>query len=239
MEFDIITAFPDMFAGPLSHSIVKRAGEKGLVQVRVHDLREYATDRHRKIDDVPYGGGGGMVLMPGPLFEAVEAIRERHPSESSRTVLLCPQGTRYDQEQARRLSGFGRLILICGHYEGVDERVREHLADESISIGDYVLTGGEIPAMVLVDSLTRLRPGALGDEEAARRDSFGETGFDFPHYTRPADFRGLQVPEVLLSGHHERIAVWRKTRALESTARKRPDLLKPGARRKAGAIQEH
>ncbi|MBI1950729.1 MAG: tRNA (guanosine(37)-N1)-methyltransferase TrmD [Acidobacteria bacterium] len=239
MEFDIITAFPDMFAGPLSHSIVKRAGEKGLVRVRVHDLREYATDRHRKIDDVPYGGGGGMVLMPGPLFAAVEAIREHHPSESSRIVLLCPQGTRYDQEQARRLSGFGRLILICGHYEGVDERVREHLADESISIGDYVLTGGEIPAMVLVDSLTRLQPGALGGEEAARRDSFGETGFDFPHYTRPADFRGLQVPEVLLSGHHELIAAWRKTRALESTARKRPDLLKPGAPRKAGAIQEH
>jgi len=239
MEFDIITAFPDMFAGPLSHSIVKRAGEKGLVQVRVHDLREYATDRHRKIDDVPYGGGGGMVFMPGPLFAAVEAIQERHPSEASRTILLCPQGTKYDQGQARRLSGFGRLILICGHYEGVDERVREHLADESISIGDYVLTGGEIPAMVLVDSLTRLQSGALGGEDAAERDSFCEAGFDFPHYTRPADFRGFKVPEVLLSGHHGRIAAWRKTRALESTARKRPDLLKPGARRKAGAIQEH
>jgi tRNA (guanine37-N1)-methyltransferase len=239
MEFDIITAFPGMFEGPLSHSIVKRARDRGLVEVRVHDLRAYATGRHRKIDDVPFGGGGGMVLMPGPLFAAVEAIQERHPSQASRTVLLCPQGTKYDQGQAKRLSGFGRLILICGHYEGVDERVREHLADEAISIGDYVLTGGEIPAMVLVDSLARLQPGALGDEEAAQRDSFCEEGFDYPHYTRPANFRGFKVPEVLLSGHHERIAAWRKTRALEATARKRPDLLKPRARGRAEAIREH
>jgi tRNA (guanine37-N1)-methyltransferase len=239
MEFDIITAFPGMFEGPLSHSIVKRARDRGLVEVRVHDLRAYATGRHRKIDDVPFGGGGGMVLMPGPLFAAVEAIQERHPSQASRTVLLCPQGTKYDQGQAKRLSGFGRLILICGHYEGVDERVREHLADEAISIGDYVLTGGEIPAMVLVDSLARLQPGALGDEEAAQRDSFCEEGFDYPHYTRPANFRGFNVPEVLLSGHHERIAAWRKTRALEATARKRPDLLKPRARGRAEAIREH
>lgn len=239
MEFDIITAFPGMFEGPLSHSIVKRARDRGLVEVRVHDLRAYATGRHRKIDDVPFGGGGGMVLIPGPLFAAVEAIQERHPSQASRTVLLCPQGTKYDQGQAKRLSGFGRLILICGHYEGVDERVREHLADEAISIGDYVLTGGEIPAMVLVDSLARLQPGALGNEEAAQRDSFCEEGFDYPHYTRPANFRGFKVPEVLLSGHHERIAAWRKTRALETTARKRPDLLKPRARGRAEAIQEH
>ncbi|HEV8702462.1 MAG TPA: tRNA (guanosine(37)-N1)-methyltransferase TrmD [Candidatus Polarisedimenticolia bacterium] len=239
MDFDIITAFPGMFAGPLSQSIVKRASDRGLIEVRLHDLREYATDRHRRIDDVPYGGGGGMVLMPGPLFRAVEAIRENHPASPSRTILLCPQGTRYDQAQAQRLSEFRRLILICGHYEGVDERVREHLVDESISIGDYVLTGGEIPAMVLVDSLTRLQPGALGDEEAAARDSFCQDGFDYPHYTRPADFRGLQVPEVLLSGHHENIAAWRKNRALVATARKRPDLLKARTPRKAGATQEH
>ena len=239
MDFDIITAFPGMFEGPLSQSIVKRASDRGLIEVRLHDLREYATDRHRKIDDVPYGGGGGMVLMPGPLFRAVEAIRENHPASPSRTILLCPQGTTYDQAQARRLSEFGRLILICGHYEGVDERVREHLVDESISIGDYVLTGGEIPAMVLVDSLTRLQSGALGDEEAAARDSFCQDGFDYPHYTRPADFRGLQVPEVLLSGHHERIAAWRKNRALVATARKRPDLLKARTPRKAGATQDH
>ena len=238
MEFDIITAFPSMFEGPLSQSIVKRARERGLVEVRLHDLRDYALDRHRKIDDPPYGGGGGMVLLPGPLFAAVETIRERHQAAPSRTVLLCPQGTRYDQEQARRLSEYRRLILICGHYEGVDERVREHLADESISIGDYVLTGGEIPALVLVDSLTRLVPGALGDDDAAARDTFSQEGFDYPQYTRPADFRGLTVPEVLLSGNHERIAAWRKTRALEETARKRPDLLTPRGRG-VGTMRDH
>ncbi len=239
MEFDIITAFPAMFEGPLSHSIVKRARDRGLVTVRLHDLRAFATDRHRKIDDVPYGGGGGMVLLPGPLFAAVEAVKARHPVVPSRTVLLCPQGVRYDQKQARRLASCGRLIVICGHYEGVDERVREHLADESISIGDYILTGGEIPAMVLMDSLTRLVPGALGDAEAAGRDSFSEDGFDHPQYTRPADFRGFKVPEVLLSGNHERIAAWRKARAREETARKRPDLLKPRAHGRAAAMQDH
>ena len=239
MEFDIITAFPGMFEGPLSHSIVRRARDKGLVEIRVHDLRAYATGRHRKIDDIPYGGGGGMILMPGPLFAAVEAIRERHPATSSRTVLLCPQGARFDQERAKRLAVCGRLILICGHYEGVDERVREHLADEEISIGDYVLTGGEIPAMVMVDSLTRLLPGVLRDADGARHDSFFEEGFDHPHYTRPASFRGLKVPDILLSGHHGRIAAWRRARAQEATARKRPDLLKPRARGRAEAIQEH
>jgi len=239
MDFDIVTAFPGMFEGPLSQSIVRRACDAGLVRVRLHDLRDYSEDRHRRVDDVPYGGGGGMVLMAGPLFAAVEAIRERHPAASSRIVLLCPQGTRFDQDQARRLSGFDRLVLICGHYEGVDERVREHLADESISIGDYVLTGGEIPALVLVDSLTRLIPGALGDAGAADRDTFSEEGFDYPQYTRPADFRGLKVPEVLLSGHHGKIAAWRKARALEETARKRPDLLKPEARVRVAVMRDH
>jgi tRNA (guanine37-N1)-methyltransferase len=239
MEFDIITAFPAMFEGPVSHSMVKRASDRGLVDIRLHDLRDFATDRHRKVDDVPFGGGGGMVLMPGPLFAAVEAVKDRHPREPSRTILLCPQGTRYDQEEARRLAGYDRLILICGHYEGVDERVREHLADESISIGDYVLTGGEIAAMVLVDSLTRLVPGALGDEGAAGRDTFSQEGFDYPQYTRPADFRGFKVPEILLSGNHERIAAWRKARALEETARKRPDLLKPHAHGRAAAMRDH
>jgi len=239
MDFDIVTAFPGMFEGPLSQSIVRRACDAGLVRVRLHDLRDYSEDRHRRVDDVPYGGGGGMVLMPGPVFDAVEAIRERHPAASSRVVLLCPQGTRFVQEQARRLSALDRIVLICGHYEGVDERVREGLADESISIGDYVLTGGEIPAMVLVDSLTRLVPGALGDAGAAERDTFSEEGFDYPQYTRPSDFRGLKVPEVLLSGHHGKIAAWRKARALEETARKRPDLLKPRARGGAAAIRDH
>jgi tRNA (guanine37-N1)-methyltransferase len=239
MEFDVITAFPGMLEGPISHSIVKRARERGLVEIRLHDLRDFATDRHRKIDDVPFGGGGGMVLLPGPLFDAVESIKRLHPRVSTRTILLCPQGTPYDQEQARRLSGYDRLILICGHYEDVDERVRQHLADESISIGDYVLSGGEIPAAVLVDSLTRLVPGALGDDQAAGRDTFSGEGFDFPQYTRPADFRGHKVPEVLLSGNHEKIAAWRRDRAREATARRRPDLLEPGARDKAKAIQDH
>jgi tRNA (guanine37-N1)-methyltransferase len=225
MEFDVVTAFPGMFDGPLAHSIVRRAREAGLVDVRLHDLRDHASDRHRKVDDVPFGGGGGMVLLPAPLFAAVEAIRERHPAEPSRTVLLCPQGTPFTQEEARRLSGYRRLILICGRYEGVDERVREHLVDESISIGDYVLTGGEIPALVLIDALTRLVPGALGDAEAPRKDSFWDGLLDHPQYTRPAEYRGWKVPDVLLSGNHAAIEAWRRQRAVEATARRRPDLL--------------
>ncbi len=228
MKFDIVTAFPGMFEGPLSLSIVKRARERGLVEVRLHDLRDYAPDRHRKVDDTPYGGGGGMVLMPGPLFAAVEDVSNRFPSSESRTVLLCPQGTRFDQRHALRLAGYDRLILLCGHYEGVDERVREHLADESISIGDFVLTGGEIPAMVLIDALTRLAPGALGDENAARNDSFYAGSLDHPQYTRPYDFRGWRVPEVLVSGDHAAIESWRRDRAVENTIRQRPDLMRRG-----------
>jgi len=236
MQFDVVTAFPGIIEGPLSFSILRRARDAGIVEVRVHDLRDHATDRHHKVDDTPYGGGGGMVLMPGPLFAAVEAIGAAHPVARSRTVLFCPQGTPYSQDVARRLAGWDRLILLCGRYEGVDERVREHLADESISIGDYVLTGGEIPALVLIDSITRLLPGALGDEEAARNDSFADGTFDFPHYTRPAEFRGHKVPDVLLSGDHARIAAWRREKALERTARQRPDLL---ARRRGDAATEH
>jgi tRNA (guanine37-N1)-methyltransferase len=240
MEFDIITAFPGMFEGPFSHSIVRRAREAGVVAIRLHDLREHAADRHRKVDDVPYGGGGGMVLLPAPLFAAVEAIRERHPAAPSRTVLLCPQGTPFSQAEARRLAAYRRLILICGRYEGVDERVREHLADESISIGDYVLTGGEIPAMVLVDALTRLAPGAIGDAAAPCRDSFWEGLLDHPQYTRPAEFRGWKVPDVLLSGDHAAIEAWRRERAEEATARRRPDLLETDrARTGAGARKDH
>jgi len=236
MQFDVVTAFPGIIEGPLSFSILRRALDAGIVAVRVHDLRDYTNDRHHKVDDTPYGGGGGMVLMPGPLFAAVEAIRVAHPVERTRTVLFCPQGTPYSQDVARRLTECDRLILLCGRYEGVDERVREHLADESISIGDYVLTGGEIPALVLIDSITRLLPGALGDDEAARNDSFMDGTFDFPHYTRPADFRGHKVPDVLLSGDHARIAAWRREKALERTARQRPDLL---ARRRGAATTEH
>jgi len=230
MDFDIITAFPGMFEGPLSFSILRRALDRDLVRVRLHDLRDFSADRHRKVDDVPYGGGGGMVLMAGPVVAAVEAIQARHPISSTRCVLLCPQGVPFDQEQASRLATYDRLILICGRYEGVDERVREHVADESLSIGDYVLTGGEIPAMVVVDALTRQVPGVLGDAEAVRNDSFYEGILDHPHYTRPASFRGWPVPEVLVSGHHEQIAAWRQARALEATARNRPDLLQRRAR---------
>ncbi|HKQ97267.1 MAG TPA: tRNA (guanosine(37)-N1)-methyltransferase TrmD [Candidatus Polarisedimenticolia bacterium] len=238
MQIDVVTAFPGLVEGPLGFSIVRRAREAGLVEVRVHDLRDYTDDRHKKVDDTPYGGGGGMVLMPGPLFAAVEAIRGTTAAAGTRTILFCPQGRRYDQETAHRLSGYGRLILLCGRYEGVDERVREHLADESISIGDYVLTGGEIPALVLIDSITRLLPGALGDAEAARHDTFSEGMFDFPQYTRPADFRGHKVPEVLLSGDHARIEAWRRERALEKTARERPDLL-TGRVRGTTSTHEH
>lgn len=238
MEFDIVTAFPPMVEGPLSHSIVRRARDRGLITVRVHDIRDHAEGRHRKVDDVPYGGGGGMVFMPAPLFTAVEAVRKNHPARSSRTILLSPQGRRFDQDEAKRLVGFERLILICGRYEGVDERVREHLVDEEISIGDYVLTGGEIPALVLIDSMTRLIPGALGDEEAARNDSFYDGRLDHPHYTRPAEFRGHKVPDVLLSGDHARIAAWRQEQALAMTEQKRPDLLYRG-RRGSRTIQKH
>jgi len=238
MEIDVITAFPGILEGPLAFSILRRAQDAGIVTVRLHDLRDHATDRHRKVDDTPYGGGGGMVLMPGPLFAAVEAIAARHPAVRSRTILMCPQGATYGQETALRLAGYDRLILICGRYEGVDERVREHLADESLSIGDYVLTGGEIPALAVIDSVTRLLPGALGDEEAARKDSFYAGTLDHPHYTRPADFRGHKVPEVLLSGDHARIAAWRSEESRRRTARDRPDLV---ARRgtSGGAEREH
>jgi tRNA (guanine37-N1)-methyltransferase len=225
MTFDVITAFPGMVEGPLAFSILKRAREAGIVTVRVHDLRAYTEDRHHKVDDEPYGGGGGMVLMPAPLFTAVEGVRRAHPAGRDRVILFCPQGRAYDQETARRLSGYDRLILLCGRYKGVDERVREHLADEAISIGDYVLTGGEIPALAVIDSVTRLLPGALGDEEAPLRDSFWEGRLDHPHYTRPAEFRGHKVPEVLLSGDHEKIAAWRREQALQRTAERRPDLL--------------
>jgi len=225
MIFDVITAFPGMLEGPLGYSILKRAREAGILTVRVHDLRDWAEDKHHKVDDAPYGGGDGMVLMPGPLFAAVDDIRKTHPADRDRTILFCPQGRPYDQETARRLAGYDRLILICGRYKGVDERVREHLADEAISIGDYVLTGGEIPALAVIDSVTRLLPGALGDEEAPTRDSFWDGSLDHPHYTRPAEFRGHKVPEVLLSGDHGKIAAWRREQARARTAERRPDLL--------------
>ncbi len=225
MIFDIVTIFPDFFAGPFSHGIVARAAEAGLLQIRLHDLRTWTADRHRTVDDRPFGGGEGMLLKPQPVFEAVEAIcPERGPGD--RVVLLSAQGRRFDQRGARRLSAFERVVLICGRYEGVDERVAEHLADEELSIGDFVLSGGELAAALVVDSVARLLPGVLGNEASAVHESFSEDGLlDCPQYTRPADFRGWKAPDVLIGGNHEAIRKWRRQAALEKTAKNRPDLL--------------
>ncbi len=225
MRIDVITTFPEMFAPVLGSSILKRAQEKGVAEIRVHDLRDYTADRHRTTDDAPFGGGGGMVMKPEPFFEAVEAIRGGKPTENEEIVLLCPQGEPFRQSLARELSARRRLILLCGHYEGVDERVREHLATRAVSIGDYVLTGGELPAMVVIDAVVRLLPGALGDEQGAASDSFSDNLLEYPQYTRPAEFRGWPVPEVLLSGDHARIRRWRRKESLRRTRRLRPDLL--------------
>lgn len=221
MKIDIVTLFPGIFAGPLQESILGRAQAKGLVEVRVVNLRDWAEGRHRVTDDYPFGGGGGMVLKPEPLFACVEALR----GPGSRVILLDPQGRRFSQETARALSMVEHLILLCGRYEGVDGRVREHLVDEEISVGDYVLTGGELPALVVTDAVVRLLPGALGDETAPAKDSFSVGLLEGPHYTRPEEFRGWRVPEVLLSGDHGRIARWRRTQALWLTWQRRPDLL--------------
>jgi len=216
-----------MLRGPLQESILKKAQERGLLTVRLHDLREFASGPHRQVDDSPYGGGNGMVLMPGPIFDAVEAVVTGYPAPRSRTILLSPQGRRFDQSSARELvARFDRLILICGRYEGVDERVREFLVDEEISIGDYVLTGGEPAALVIIDALARLIPGVLGSTQSAEEDSFTEGILEYPHYTRPARFRGHDVPEILLSGNHGEIERWRRGKAVENTLKKRPDLLK-------------
>jgi tRNA (guanine37-N1)-methyltransferase len=235
MQFDVLTIFPGMFAGPLTESILKRGQEKGLIEVRLHDLRDHAHDRHRQVDDTPYGGGGGMVLIPGPVFEGVESIRERFPVARSQVILLSPQGRPFHQGRARELArDFDRLILICGRYEGIDERVREFLADEEVSIGDYVLTGGELPAMVLIDAVSRQVPGVLGSLRSAEEDSFcAEGGLEYPQYTKPAMFRDKPVPEVLLSGNHAEIVAWRRQKAREATETKRPDLTS-GARRGSG-----
>lgn len=221
MRIDIVTLFPGMFSGPLQESILARAQAKGLVEIRVVNLRDYAVGRHRVTDDYAFGGGGGMVLKPEPLFACVEALR----GPGSRVILLDPQGQRFTQALARRLVRESHLILLCGRYEGVDGRVRQHLVDEEISIGDYVLTGGELPALVVTDAVIRLLPGVLGDEAAPDQDSFAGGLLEHPQYTRPEEFRGLRVPEVLLSGDHPRIARWRRIMALWRTFERRPDLL--------------
>src|SRR5271155_3165140 len=262
MRFDLVTIFPEFFAGPLDYGIVRRARETGLIDVQVQDLRVFTKDRHRTVDDRPFGGGEGMVLKPEPLFEAVEALLGHsvgdaagRPAPESKTavVLMSAAGKLFKQETARRYAGLDRVIFICGRYEGVDERVAEHLATEEISVGDFVLSGGELPAMLVLDAVTRLLPGALGNEASSQNESFSANPtslrdsflvgaqhaaplqvdadaaawalLDFPHYTRPADFRGWKVPEVLIGGNHAEVAKWRRAAAMEKTQRNRPDLL--------------
>jgi len=226
MRIDVLTLFPEMFHGPLETSILGRAIESELVQILIHNIRDYAEDRHQVADDYSYGGGPGMLMKPEPLFKAVEEVADLD-SPRGRVVLLTPQGRLLTQEVAAELSQEQeqRLILVCGHYEGVDERVREHLVDDEISIGDYVLSGGELPAMVLIDVVLRRLPGVLGSEASLAEESHAQGLLEYPQYTRPAEFRGWTVPEVLLSGHHAQIAQWRREQSILRTARRRPDLL--------------
>jgi tRNA (guanine37-N1)-methyltransferase len=247
MKFEIVTIFPDFFSGPLDYGIVRRAREASFIEIKIHDLRAFTTDRHKTVDDRPFGGGEGMVLKPEPLFECVESLqlsrREQRLAGGTKEtiVLLSPQGRMFTQAVAEEMAALERIVLICGRYEGVDERVAESLADQEISIGDYVLSGGELGAAVMIDTITRLVPGALGNAASARQESFsavqkldvdgpdstcGSGGLlDYPHYTRPAEFRGMAVPEVLIGGNHEQIRKWRRGKALEKTLRNRPDLL--------------
>jgi tRNA (guanine37-N1)-methyltransferase len=222
MEFDILTLFPRMFEGPLDESIVKRAREGGLVQICVHNLRDFTHDKHHVVDDKPYGGGPGMLMKPEPIFEAVEQLRRA----DSCVVLMTPQGAPFTQGRAQELAKKPHLIVICGHYEGVDERVREALVDEEVSIGDYVLTNGALAAVVVVDAVVRLLPGVLGDEQSAGDDSFASGLLEGPQYTRPPEYHGMRVPDVLLSGDHAAVAKWRTEQARQRTKERRPDLLK-------------
>ena len=225
MRFDIFTLFPGLFSGAFDESIIKRARAAGLVDIHIHDIRISTTDRHHTTDDIPYGGGGGMVMKPEPIFASVEgALAGVRPSDRY-VVLLSPQGRTFSQAVARELAARPKVALICGRYEGVDERVRELLAQDEISIGDYVLSGGEVPAMVIVDAVTRLLPGALGDPLAPDKDSHADGVLEGPHYTRPLEFRGRRVPDVLLSGHHAEVARWRREESLRRTVQRRPDLL--------------
>ncbi|RJQ54287.1 MAG: tRNA (guanosine(37)-N1)-methyltransferase TrmD [Actinobacteria bacterium] len=224
MRIDVVSIFPEMFASPLSASIPKIAQERGILEVAVHDLRDYTTDRHRQVDDTPYGGGPGMVMKPEPFFGAVERL-ERGFGRADEVVLTSPRGRRLDQALLGELSLKKHLVILCGRYEGVDERVHEHLATMELSIGDYVLSGGELPAMVVIDGVARLLEGVLGDEASCVEESFSEGLLEYPHYTRPAEFRGWSVPEVLLSGNHAEIERWRREKAREMTVRFRPDLL--------------
>jgi tRNA (guanine37-N1)-methyltransferase len=224
MQIDILTLFPEMIESVFNTSILKKAQEKNKFHYNLINFREYTENKHNKVDDYPYGGGAGMVLAPQPIFDAVESITKEKES-APRVVLMCPQGERYTQRKAEELAREDHLILICGHYEGYDERIREHLVTDEISIGDYVLTGGELGAMVVVDSVVRLLPDVLGNEESAPLDSYSTGLLEHPHYTRPADFRGLKVPEVLTSGDHAKIESWRRNESLKRTYQRRKDLL--------------
>jgi tRNA (guanine37-N1)-methyltransferase len=226
MRIDVLTLFPAMFAGPLDDSIVRRARESGLLQLAIHDLRNFAPSRTRTVDDRPFGGGPGMLLKPEPIFEAVDRLA----SDQTRVIMLAPAGRTFNQTVAGQLAAHSHILLICGSYEGVDERVREALVHDELSIGDYVLTNGALPAMVVIDAVTRLLPGALGDAASAGDESFSHGLLEGPHYTRPAEFRHMRVPDVLLSGHHQTIARWRVAQARERTARLRPDLLSQSVR---------
>lgn len=225
MKIDILTLFPGMFEGVLNQSIMKKAQDNGTFRYQAIDIRDFADNKHNKVDDYPYGGGAGMVLMPQPIFSAVESI-QKDTEKPPRIILMCPQGETYNQQKAEELADEDHLIFICGHYEGYDERIREHLVTDEISIGDFVLTGGELGAMVVIDSIVRLLPDSLGNEASAVEDSFSTGLLEHPHYTRPADFRGYLVPEVLRSGHHKNIEAWRKEMSLKRTKERRPDLLK-------------
>jgi len=241
MKIDIITLFPEMFKGPFDESIIKRAQKKGLVEIKIHNLRKWADDKRGTVDDRPYGGGTGMVLMIEPIYKALTELKKNYKLQkenkkrAQKIILLSPQGKVFNQKSAQKLSKLDHLIFICGHYEGVDERVKEHLVDEEISIGDYILTGGELPTMVIVDSIVRLIPGVLEKSEATQFESFSDkyhatvrgnsTLLEYPQYTRPANFKGWKIPEILLSGDHQKIAKWREKKAFEVTKKKRPDLV--------------
>jgi len=225
MRIDILTLFPEMFESPLNFSILKRAQQAGLVNFVLTNIRDFAPDKYKKVDDNPYGGGPGMVMMPGPVFDCVEHVQKLDP-QKPRIILLTPQGLPFTQTKAQELSKENRLMLISGRYEGFDERIRIGLNAEQISIGDYVLSGGELAAMVIIDAVVRLLAGALGDEESSKDESFSQNLLEYPQYTRPEEFRGMKVPEILLSGDHAKIAQWRRQQALERTRKNRPDLLK-------------
>jgi tRNA (guanine37-N1)-methyltransferase len=221
MKIDVLTLFPAMFAGPLDESIIKRARNKGLLDLNVHDLRQWTHDRHKTVDDRPFGGGPGMLMKPEPIFEAVESLRR----EATKVILLSPSGRKFSQPIARELAEQKDLLFVTGHYEGFDERVRLALADDELSIGDYVLTNGALPAMVVIDAVTRLLPGVLGDDDSARDESFSHGLLEYPQYTRPAEFRGMKAPDILVSGNHAEIEKWRREQARLKTEKQRPDLL--------------